>query len=219
MRINKLVAYASGLSRRKVDELIRNGRILVNGQEVRIGQNIQHSDQVTLNGNLIKLEQSRTIMLNKPRGYVVSRRGQGSETVYNLLPRELSSLKPIGRLDKNSSGLLLLTNDGDLANKLTHPSFKKEKIYSIKTDRTLSQKDIDTINSGVELSDGISHMSISKLDNNEYKIVMYEGRNRQIRRTLNHLGYDVTKLHRVKFANYSITDLQLGEYKEIRDKK
>src|ERR1700760_3036107 len=122
MRINKFVAASSGLSRRKADELIAKGSVTVNGKRVEQGQDVSDADIVKLGTNILKLPAAATIMFNKPVGYVVSREGQGSRTIYELLPQQYQSLKPVGRLDKNSSGLLLLTNDGNLANDLTHPS-------------------------------------------------------------------------------------------------
>lgn len=215
MRINRYVSIASGISRRKVDILLNNGQIKINDQAAKVGQQVHEKDKVYLNNKLLELPQYTTIMLNKPVGYVVSRNGQGSKTIYNLIPNKFLYLKPIGRLDKNSSGLLLLTNNGELANSLSHPSFSKQKIYIIKTDRKISDKDIKAINKGVKLSDGISHMRISIDKNNSYKIRMHEGKNRQIRRTLDHLGYKIESLHRIKFASFDLSDLQLGSYKEI----
>ena len=128
MRINQYVARATGLSRRKADAAIAQGRVAVNGQTTGVGTEVAATDAVTLDGHAIAISlQTITIMLNKPPGYVVSRAGQGSKTVYDLLPAEYRQLKPVGRLDKDSSGLLLLTNDGNLANELTHPRHAKTK--------------------------------------------------------------------------------------------
>src|SRR3990167_9874353 len=132
MRINKYVALATGMSRRAADAVIELGKITVNGQPATAGQQISSEDKVALDGkNINTSSKIQTIILNKPVGYVCSRDGQGSKTIYDLLPAELHNLKPVGRLDKDSSGLLLLTNDGELAHKLTHPSFQKEKVYEV----------------------------------------------------------------------------------------
>lgn len=215
MRINKYVSLASGISRRKVDILLKERRIKINNQLAIVGQQVQPNDLVYLNNKILKIPKFTTIILNKPTGYVVSRNGQGSKTVYDLIPKELSNLNPVGRLDKNSSGLLILTNDGELANNLSHPRFIKQKVYIINTDKKISEKDLNAINKGVKLSDGISYMTISIYKDSGYKIKMHEGKNRQIRRTLEHLGYKVKSLHRIKFASYDLSDLQLGAYREI----
>ena len=138
MRINKFIAQATGLSRRAADTAIGEGRVLVNGQKPSAGQDVSTNDAVLMDGKRITApNQAQTIILNKPVGYVVSRDGQGSQTIYDLLPPELHQLKPVGRLDKDSSGLLLLTNDGQLAQELTHPRYQKTKIYEIRLDKPL----------------------------------------------------------------------------------
>jgi len=158
-------------------------------------------------------------MLNKPVGYVTSRRGQGGQTVYDLLPTDLHHLKPVGRLDKNSSGLLLLTDDGHLANELTHPSFQKIKVYEVTLDSELLPKDVERIShEGIKLDDGISKFQldyISDDDHFKWRVTMTEGRNRQIRRTFEKLGYKVLSLHRTHFGPYQIGSLLSSEYKVL----
>ena len=129
MRINKFVALATGMSRRTADQAIAEGRVAVNGRPPTAGQQVTDEDQINLDGQTLQKPAATTIMMNKPVGYVVSRDGQGSQTIYDLLPEEYQGLKPIGRLDKDSSGLLLLTNDGTLAQELTHPKYHKQKVY------------------------------------------------------------------------------------------
>src|SRR5581483_8687429 len=131
MRLNRFVALATGTSRRHADVLIEQQRLRINDHLGQTGETVAANDTVTLDGQPLTLPATMTIMLNKPVGYVCSRQGQGSQTIYTLLPPELHHLKPVGRLDKDSSGLLLLTNDGQLANQLTHPSYRKEKVYEI----------------------------------------------------------------------------------------
>lgn len=160
-------------------------------------------------------------MLNKPVGYVVSRDGQGSPTVYELLPKELQNLKPIGRLDKNSSGLLLLTNDGRLAQELTHPSYHKVKIYEVRLNKNLAPLHRQMISEiGIHLSDGPSKLGLERMNESSdksWRITMHEGRNRQIRRTFESLGYAVAKLHRTTFGNYLLpVDLQSGKFVEAQ---
>lgn len=203
MRINKYVARATGMSRRSADQAITWGRILVNGHALQsAGYDVQETDVVTLDGKKLTIQDSfTTILLNKPKGYVVSRDGQGSKSIYDLLPEVYHSLKPVGRLDKASSGLLLLTNNGDLANRLTHPSYKKNKVYEIELYIPLTPEDKKTIERGVVLEDGISALQI-KGSGTHWTVTMSEGRNRQIRRTFGELGYTVKELHRIQFGDY-----------------
>lgn len=220
MRINKFVALASGMSRRAADEAISSRRVLVNGDQPQTGQDITEADTVTLDDKPIAVPtETVTIMLNKPVGYVCSRNGQGSKTVYDLLPPEFHNLKPVGRLDKDSSGLLLLTNDGDLAHKLTHPSFAKQKVYEIMLDKTLEPLHRQMIQDhGVKLQDGVSKFSIERQNQQNdarWLVTLHEGRNRQIRRTFAALDYTVLRLHRIQFGSYLINDLELGTYKPI----
>ena len=211
MRINKFIARATGLSRRGADQAIEAGKVTVNGQQAQPGADIGDSDTVMLNNQPVTLPaETMTIILNKPVGYVCSRDGQGSRTIYDLLPPDLHALKPVGRLDKDSSGLLLLTNDGDLANQLTHPRYNKEKVYEIELDKPLTSEDKTNIEQGVKLDDGLSKLQIKNLQGKSFTVIMSEGRNRQIRRTFEALSYRITKLHRVEFGDYQLTGLASG---------
>lgn len=217
MRLNKYIALYSNLSRRSADEAIKQNRIQVNGQKPAIGQQIDSSDQVMLDGTLLSdLNKPKiiTIILNKPLGYVCSKDGQGAKTVYDLLPKEYANLNTVGRLDKDSSGLILLTNDGDLHNKLTHPANLKNKEYVIKLDKSLLPEAELKIINGIMLSDGLSKLDLIALnkDRTKWQVTMHEGRNRQIRRTFNELGYKVAYLHRIKFDNYKLESLKNGEF-------
>lgn len=222
MRINRFVASATGMSRRAADTAIADGRVLLNGAQPTPGSDVGAADIVTIDGRNLTLPDKILIMLNKPVGYVSSRAGQGGKTIYDLLPNALHHLKPIGRLDKDSSGLLLLTNDGELANRLTHPRYRKEKIYEVELDRPLSVADKAKIESGVILEEGPSALVISKRDtggsnnqkqNSFYVVRLSEGRNRQIRRTFKALGYTVIKLHRTQFGPHILpARLKLGQY-------
>ena len=155
------------------------------------------------------------LMLNKPAGYVCSRNGQGSKTVYDLLPKKYHYLKTIGRLDKDSSGLLLLTNDGELANKLTHPRYQKSKVYEVSLNKELKSSDQSKLQKGVSLDNGLSRFSyIKSTSANKYEVTLSEGRNRQIRRTFEAIGYRVSKLHRTDFGSYSLGGLPIRQYNE-----
>lgn len=215
MRINKYIALATGMSRRQTDQAITDKLVNVNGLCAELGQIIRENDIVLLNGKKLRLPQHKLILLNKPVGYVCSRNGQGNKTIYDLLPEYYNNLKPVGRLDKDSSGLLILTNNGNLAHQLTHPSFKKTKIYKIELDIPLKNNDKNTIEHGIQLSDGLSKLELSG-NNTKWQITMSEGRNRQIRRTFKKLGYNVTNLHRTHFGKYTLSNLQSGAYTKVK---
>lgn len=216
MRINKFVAQASGLSRRAADVAINQSRVEINGHAARLGDNVTAKDVITLNGKRLNTPELTTIILNKPVGYVVSRHGQGSRTIYDLLPSELHHLKPVGRLDKDSSGLLIMTNDGDLANELTHPRFLKNKVYQVELDKPLQPLHHQMIHDrGIMLDDGISRLRLQKQHSAQnWQVIMSEGRNRQIRRTFAALGYRVTELHRTNFGFHELGSLGSGRYKK-----
>ena len=203
MRINKYVALATGMSRRAADQAITWGRISVNGQPPQsAGYIVQDNDVIALDGKNLEIHTNyTTILLHKPVGYVVSRDGQGSKSIYELLPEAYHTLKTVGRLDKASSGLLLLTNNGDLANKLTHPSYKKDKIYEIELYVPLKTADRQAVERGVMLEDGMSALQL-KGEGTNWIVTMSEGRNRQIRRTFGELGYTIKRLHRIQFGDY-----------------
>lgn len=213
MRINRFVASATRLSRRGADEAIAEGRVTLNGGPAAAGVDVGPSDTVTLDGKILSLPAARTvIMLNKPAGYVCSRDGQGGRTVYELLPEDLHGLNPVGRLDKDSSGLLLLTDDGELANRLTHPRYGKDKVYEVSLDKPLAPEDAAKLAEGVELDDGPSRLSVQDEQGRNLTVSMKEGRNRQVRRTFAALGYAVDRLHRVRFGDYSLGSLKEGRY-------
>jgi 23S rRNA pseudouridine2605 synthase len=215
VRLNKLLSESTKLSRRKADQAIIAGLVKVNGKIAEIGQTIDPSDIIQYNGQTVNKQQTKTtIMLNKPRGYVCSHNGQGSKTIYSLLPLELHGLNPVGRLDKDSSGLLLMTNDGELLNSLAHPSNQKNKVYIVKLEKALNDIDLKRLNNHILLDDGPSKMraSYNSLSKDELTVTMQEGRNRQIRRTFYKLGYKVTSLNRVSFGDYNLGNLARGKY-------
>jgi 23S rRNA pseudouridine2605 synthase len=232
MRVNKFVAQATGLSRRAADRAILAGRVAVNHRPANVGDAITDGSTVTLDSQPITLATSLTIMLNKPGGYVSSRARQGNSTIYDLLPPEYHKLKPVGRLDKDSSGLLLLTNDGDLANQLAHPRYVKTKIYEITLDRPLTEVDKAKIERGVKVDDYVSQLRLSAINNLglktdtptllgietlSWRVTMSQGHNRQIRRTFAALGYQVKILHRIRFGAYSLAGLPAGQYRELTE--
>jgi 23S rRNA pseudouridine2605 synthase len=216
-RVNKLIAHATGISRREADNAIAAGRVTINGQKAVMGSQAGETDTVLLDGKpVVGATHTYTyLLLNKPVGYVCSRRRQGDyPTIYELLNETDRKLKPVGRLDRDSSGVLLLTDDGDLAHRMTHPKFQKRKVYEIKLDKELEplhQQMISDI--GVSLEDGTSQLTLERLNDTsrtEWRVMMSEGRNRQIRRTFASLGYTVTALHRTSFGPFTIGEMKPG---------
>ena len=220
-RLNKYLALQLGISRREADEFIERGEVTVNGTVVTLGAQITTDDTIIVKDKVVNGgAEKRYFLFNKPVGYVCSRKQQGdSPTIYDLVPKDLHALKPVGRLDRDSSGLLVLTNDGDLAFQMTHPKFKKVKIYGVHLDKDLEPLHQQMISDfGVTLEDGSSKFLLEKiLDDRRdmWRVTMSEGRNRQIRRTFAALGYTVTALHRTHFGPYSLGDLEPGQLKEI----
>ena len=223
LRLNKFLAERLGISRRQADDLIASGKVLVNGKTAALGARIDKNTKVCYNGKIVPFTVSYTYLaLNKPAGYVCSRKNQGgTPTIYEILPEKYHELKTVGRLDKDSSGLILLTNDGDFAFSHTHPKFVKEKRYEVTLDRNLEPLHQQMIaDFGVDLPDGKSRLGLSRLgDENgrkDWLVVMSEGRNRQIRRTFAALGYKVVRLHRIQFGKYVLNGLKPGEFTELK---
>lgn len=216
LRLNKFLAERLGVSRREADELISDGKILVNGKPAITGVKIDKNDKVCYNNKVVPFEAHFLYLaFHKPVGYVCSRRAQGdSKTIYDFLPKKFHNLKSVGRLDKDSSGLILLTNDGDFAFSMTHPKFRKNKVYEVELDAPLEPLHQQMISDyGVEIGDGASRFKIIKDGfKNSYIVILSEGRNRQIRRTFAALGYTVTRLHRTQFGKYELGDLKPGKY-------
>lgn len=216
-RLNKYLAFQLGVSRREADSLIEHGHVKVNGETASLGGRFENGDTITVKGKPLEASSSKQYLaFHKPVGYVSSRRPQGEiPTIYELLPKEYHVLKPVGRLDKESSGLILLTNDGDFAYEMTHPKFYKVKKYDVSLDHPLQPLHHQIINDhGIQLEDGPSQLILQKKDDSglHWTVTMSEGRNRQIRRTFGALGYTVTKLHRTDFGKYSLTELPEGKF-------
>lgn len=221
LRLNKFLAERLGISRREADDLIASGKVFVSGKPAVLGQMVDKKDEVCYNGRGVPFLASFSYLaLNKPVGYVCSKKQQGeAPTLYDLLPEKYKSLKTVGRLDKNSSGIILLTNDGDFAFQMTHPKFVKTKVYEVKLDHPLEPLHQQMIaDFGVEIGDGISKLGLSRLDDErtKFEVTMSEGRNRQIRRTFAALGYEVVELERKSFGKYQLSGLKPGEFVEIK---
>lgn len=223
MRINKFLAHFSGLSRRKADDAIDDGQVSVNGKPAERGQTVSSDDEVTLEGVSIREGEYGYVLFHKPVGVITSRAQQGeTETIYSVLPKELESLKPVGRLDKNTSGLLILTDDGELAQQLTHPKHFREKRYRVRLRKPLDAGNLALIQGpGVELEDGTSKFSVrpSTKDDKLFFVTLSEGRNRQIRRSFEALGNHVDKLHRYAMDGLTLEGLKVGEFRELTDEE
>ena len=198
MRLNKYLAHAGIASRRKADELIKRGMVQVNGEVVlEMGHKVSRSDEVRYKGKVINPEQKVYILMNKPKDYITTTRDErGRKTVMRIIRSATNErVYPVGRLDRNTTGLLLLTNDGDLAQKLAHPSKEVKKIYEVRLDKPVSEQDLQKIADGLTLDDGpapVDEVAYSQPgDKSEIGIGLHIGRNRIVRRIFEHLGYQV----------------------------
>jgi 23S rRNA pseudouridine2605 synthase len=222
-RLNKYIASSGLCSRRKADELIESGVVMVNGKKVtELGYSVKPKDKVFVSGKLIHPIKHEYYRFYKPAGYITTAEDEkGRKTIYDLLPENLHKLKPVGRLDKDSTGLIILTNDGDLINELTHPSAKVPKLYRVSINGKISQRDIDTMYKGIEIEPGkIAYAQVDVLDfantSTVMEIVLHQGLNRQIRKMFEHLGFEVVTLKRVQHATITLEGLKRGEFKPIK---
>lgn len=222
IRLNKYMANVGICSRREADEYIQAGEVLVNGEPVtELGTKITRNDTVTFRGKVVTLERKIYVLLNKPKDCVTtSDDPQGRLTVMDIVRNACTErIYPVGRLDRNTTGVLLLTNDGDLASKLTHPKSIKKKIYHVWLDRDVNEEDMQRIADGIELEDGpIQPDAVSyanDTDKNQVGIEIHSGRNRIVRRIFEALGYRVVKLDRVYFAGLTKKNLQRGRWRYL----
>ncbi len=222
IRLNKFMSNAGICSRREADEFIQQGLVKVNGKVVtELGTKISHSDVVEYDEKVIALESKCYILLNKPKDCVTtSEDPQDRTTVMDLVKGACTErIYPVGRLDRNTTGVLLLTNDGDLASKLTHPKYVKKKIYHVWCDRDIAEEDMQRIADGIELEDGPIHADAisyaTETDRNQAGIEIHSGRNRIVRRIFESLGYHVTKLDRVYFAGLTKKNLPRGRWRYL----
>ncbi|HRF69516.1 MAG TPA: pseudouridine synthase, partial [Muribaculum sp.] len=222
IRLNKFMANAGICSRREADEFIQQGLVKVNGEVVtELGTKISHNDVVEYDEKVVTLESKCYILLNKPKDCVTtSDDPNGRTTVMDLVKGACDErIYPVGRLDRNTTGVLLLTNDGDLASKLTHPKYVKKKIYHVWTDKDISEDDMQAIADGIELEDGPIHADAisyaTDTDRNQAGIEIHSGRNRIVRRIFESLGYHVTKLDRVYFAGLTKKNLPRGRWRYL----
>jgi 23S rRNA pseudouridine2605 synthase len=217
LRINRFIALYSDLSRRKADALVEAGLVTINREKAHAGSQVSLEDIVVVDGRRIdtsKKTQSTTILVHKPVNYVCSRDGQGNKTVYDLLPKKYETLQIAGRLDKDSSGLVIMTDDGVLHNTLTHPSYNKEKLYDVTVDAYVSDKQLEQLLQGVSIGDTrlARATRVRRLADKRVEMTLTEGRNRQIRRMLESLGNHVVRLHRTKLGPYELGNLAEGKF-------
>lgn len=222
IRLNKYIANAGICSRREADTFIVAGNVEINGKVVNeLGYRVKRTDEVKFDGKVISAEKKEYVLLNKPKGFITTTQDEkGRKTVMDLVANATNAnIKPVGRLDRLTTGLLLFTNDGDLAKKLTHPSHGVHKIYHVILDKKLSFPDFHKIQEGVTLEDGFIEVDeISYIDNaprNEIGVKIHSGRNRIVRRIFEHLGYVVEKLDRVSFAGLTKKNLPRGHWRHL----
>jgi pseudouridine synthase len=216
MRLNAYLARAGVASRRKADELIKAGRVRVNGEPGRLNTFVQSTDRVEVDGEAVAKQKLAHLLLHKPAGVVTTVRDpQRRRTVVELVPRE-PRVVPVGRLDAETTGALLLTNDGELAHRLAHPRYGVEKTYVVDVEGEPSDETIARLGRGVELEDGVtSPARVRRLGRGRIELTIHEGRNRQVRRMLEAVGHPVKRLHRSVYAGLTLEGLEPGAWREL----
>ena len=226
IRLNKFLANAGVCSRREADEFIQAGVVLVNGQVVtELGTKVLRSDEVKFHDQPVSLEKKVYVLLNKPKDYVTTVDDpQQRKTVMDLVKDACPErIYPVGRLDRNTTGVLLLTNDGEMASKLTHPKFLKKKVYHVYLDKNVTLHDMQQISEGIELEDGeVRADSVEyadERDKSQVGIEIHSGKNRIVRRIFESLGYRVVKLDRVQFAGLTKKNLRRGDWRFLTEQE
>ena len=227
MPLNKYIAHAGISGRREAAELVKSGHVTINGDTIlEPGYKVQYKDVVRLKGKVLQLQVTPVyILLNKPKDYICTANDpEGRKTVLDIIKNATTQrMFPVGRLDRNTTGVLILTNDGDLAQKLTHPSYEIKKIYEVTLDKPVTKADLEAIAKGVDLEDGfIAADAVSYLSNTSKNVIgieIHSGRNRIVRRIFEHLGYDVRHLDRVMFANLTKKNVDRGKWRFLAEKE
>lgn len=221
-RLNKYIASCGICSRRKADELIQCGKVEVNGKIVtELGYKVEEKDIVKVNDRIISKEEEKVyIMLNKPKGYVTTSNEQfGRKSVLNLI-NENVRVYPIGRLDMYTEGLLLLTNDGDFANKVMHPKNEIEKVYEVTTSTEITDSQIKSLESGVDIGDYVTkEAKVKKISKDKFEITIHEGKNRQVRRMCETVKIKLLNLKRIQEGKLTLGTLQTGKYRYLTEKE
>lgn len=225
IRLNKFIAMAGVCSRREADELIMQGLVSVNGKEVsEVGERVRPSDRVKVDGKLLTLEEKTYILLNKPKGFITTTSDpEGRKTVIDIVAESTPNrVFPVGRLDRNTTGVLLLTNDGDFMEKVTHPKFNITKVYKVTLDQRASSSELQKLLDGIYLEDGFARADNIAILDDSGKVVgveIHSGKNRIIRRMFEYLGFQVKYLDRTAFGPFTKTNLRAGEYRMLNDKE
>lgn len=226
IRLNKYLSNAGVCSRREADVLIQTGVVTVNGEIItELGHKIKPGDVVQYDGETINAETKRYVLLNKPKGFITTMDDpMGRKTVMSLVKKACRErIYPVGRLDKETTGLLLFTNDGDMAKKLTHPRHRASKIYHVELNKPVRVEDLNKLMSGVDLEDGKTVCDLAEFvkdgSNREVGVELHSGKNRIVRRLFEALGYEVVKLDRVQFAGLTKKDLPRGMYRHLSEKE
>lgn len=220
MRLQKFLALAGVASRRKAEELIVDGRIKVNGKLItELGTKVDDSDKVEYNGKILHTEQNKIyIALNKPVGYISSASSDQGESVLDLVKTK-ERIYPVGRLDKDSSGLILLTNDGEFANQITHAKYGCEKEYEVVIDKPFLEIDKKSFESGMKLAGyKLQPVKVTMMNGNIVRLILKEGINRQIRKMMGKCGYDVIELKRIRIGKLKLSNIKTGQWKNINYK-
>ncbi|GAB2027047.1 pseudouridine synthase [Lactovum odontotermitis] len=228
MRINQYLAHAGFASRRKAEELVKSGQVRVNGQKMTdLAYQVQSADQVTVNGQAALNEEKVYFLLNKPRGYISSvSDDKGRKTVLDLLPAVAERIYPVGRLDWDTSGLLLLTNDGDFANLMTHPSHQIEKVYVAKVEGYANKLNLRPLTLGMKIERQAIQPARYKIIRTDkaknasiVELTIHEGHNHQVKKMFEHVGLPVQKLSRIRFGNLTLDGVPAGKYRKLSVKE
>lgn len=222
MRINKYLAASGVASRRECDKLVEEGKVLVNGRRAALGMEVSDDDDVTVNGNKVTVKKNEYYILNKPKGYICSvSDDKGRKTVLDLMPSNVGRIYPVGRLDYDSEGLLILTTDGELAHRLTHPSNEVPKTYLVKIEGTANETALNPIRSGVEIDGGYvtkkckAHIVETNKEYTKIHVTLTEGKNREVRKMFAAIGKEVTLLKRIKVGDLTLRGLDRGAYRKL----
>lgn len=221
MRINKFLAASGVASRRECDEMIKNGKVTVNGKRAVIGIEIGEDDEVKVDGVTVNVKKNEYYILNKPKGYICSvADDKGRKTVIDLMPEGVGRIYPVGRLDYDSEGLLILTTDGELAQHLTHPSNEVPKTYLVRVEGILTENDLNPIRSGLEIDGYVTkkckaHIVETNKSFTKVHVTLKEGKNREIRKMFAAIGKEVSLLKRIKVGELTLRGLDRGAYRKL----
>ena len=221
MRINKYLAAAGVASRRECDKMISDGKVKINGRVAELGTEVGGEDEVFVNGNKVTIKKNEYYLLNKPKGYICSvSDDKGRKTVMDLMPQGAGRIYPVGRLDYDSEGLLIMTTDGELAQKLTHPSNEVPKTYLVKVEGTVTETALNPLRSGIEIDGYVTkkckaHIVETNKAYTKIHITITEGKNREIRKMFATIGKEVMLLKRIKIGEISLRGLDRGSYRKL----